>query len=160
MDSRTATTSLQAIGITCALLHSGISAGSSLLTLPILQRLPAGTALDIWTEFFDRGLAVVVPLAIASTVASATAAYLTPPKRNTLAAAGGLVISTLIWTALVMAPGIQRMILLNDSAAELEKAAAGEVLALLKAWSWQNMVRFALSGAGGVVGLWALVQSE
>lgn len=157
MDSTT-TTSLQAIGITSALLLSGIYGGSSLLTMPILHRLPPATGLDIFAEFFHRGLITVVPLAMGSTLASATAAYLAPSKRKALTTAGVLVIGTLIWTRAVMTGGIERMLLLNDSAVELERAGSGEVLALLKTWTWQNMVRSVLAGTGGVVGLYALAQ--
>ena len=157
MDSTT-TTSLQALGITSSLLLSGIYAGSSLLNMPILYRLPSETGLDIWSEFFYRGFATVVPLAVSGTFGLATAAYLMPSKRKTLATGSVLVISTLAWTSLLMKGGIDRLLLLNESGAELQMAKSGEVLALLKTWTWQNMVRSVLAGLGGVVGIYGLVQ--
>lgn len=126
--------------------------------MPILYRLPPATGLDIWAEFFNRGFVTVVPLVVASTFAFATAAYLVPAKRKRLAAASVLVIGTLVWTRAFMMGGIDRMLLLNDSHAELEMARSGEVLSLLKTWSWQNMVRSVMAGVGGMVGIYGLVQ--
>lgn len=125
--------------------------------MPILYRLPPATSLDIWAEFFNRGFAAVVPLAAAGTFAFGTAAYLVPSKRKTLMLASVLTIGTLAWTRLFMMAGIERLLLLNDSAAELQKAASGEVLALMKTWTWQNGVRSVLAGLGGITGLYALV---
>lgn len=157
MDSTT-TTSLHAVGISAAFLLSGISAGSSLLTLPILYRLPLATSLDIFAEFFWRGLYVVGPLSTASSLALGTVAYLVPSKRRILAVASLLPIGTLLWTRVVMFGGIERMLFLNDNAVELGKASGSEVLALLQAWTWQNAVRAVMSGVGGALGLYTLVQ--
>lgn len=157
MDSTT-TTSLHTVGIGAAFLLSGISAGSSLLTLPILYRLPSATSLDIFAEFFFRGLYVVAPLSTVSSLSLGTVAYLVPSKRRILIAACVLPVGTLVWTRLVMMGGIERMLFLNENAVELGKASGSEVLALLKAWTWQNAVRAVMSGVGGSLGLYALVQ--
>jgi hypothetical protein len=154
----TTTASLQAVGITSSLLLSGIYAGSSLLTMPILYRLPSATALDFWAEFFNRGFVTVVPLAVAGTVTFATTAYLEPEKRRESIAASVFVISTLAWTQLTMMGGIDRLLQLNNSSAELTKAGSGEVLALLQTWTWKNTVRSVLAGLGGIAGIYGLTQ--
>jgi hypothetical protein len=157
MDSTT-TTSLHALGVTASLILSGIATGSSLLTLPILYRLPSATAVDIWSEFFNRGFAIIVPLNIAGTAGLATAAYLDESKRKALATAAVLVVGTLAWTSIVMAGGINRLLLLNGNAAELQRAGSSEVVDLLKAWSWQNGVRAVMYTAGGLLGLYELIK--
>ena len=72
--------------------------------------------------------------------------------------AGAATFATLPWTILVMMGGIQRLLNLNESEVEREKAGKDEVVRLLKQWRWMNNVRSALALVGGLVGLWSLVR--
>lgn len=149
---------LQALGLTSSIFLSGIYFSSSHLTLPILYRFPSSTSTSIFTEFYHRGLTTVVPLALASTLSSATAAYLVPAQRTNHVIAGAATFATLPWTAVVMMSTIQRLIELNESEVEREKSGTEEVMRLLKRWKAMNMVRSAMAMVGGLVGLMALIK--
>ena len=52
---------------------------------------------------------------------------------------------------------------LNDIAAskiEQEKASQEEVVALLRRWTWMNLVRGLMATAGGLTGVWAIVEGQ
>ena len=151
------TTSLHAAGVTSALLLSGVYFGSSQITVPALYRLPSRTSTSVFTEFYYRGLVVVVPLALVSTVSSALVAYRAPFQRSVMISAGSLVIGTLVWTRAVMMGTIQRLLDAGAGTTPGGKMGDAEVVRLLKQWKWMNFVRSGLSMAGGVLGMWALL---
>lgn len=154
----TTTTSLQAVGITSALILSGVYFGSSQLTVPILYRLEPATAATIFSEFFYRGYATVVPFAAVSAVSFLTASYYEPEKRQRLIGATVAVLSALIWTRLAMTTTIDTLLEADKNAAVLQNLGGDEVIRLLKQWHWMNFVRAGLTVTGGALGLWTLVQ--
>lgn len=149
---------LQILGLTSSIFLSGVCFSSSQLTLPILYRLPTATSTTIFTEFYHRGTATVLPFVVASTLSSATVAYLVPAQRSAHILAGAATFATLPWTIVVMMRGIQRLLKLDESEVDREKAGKEEVVRLLKQWRWMNNVRSVLALVGGVVGVWGLIQ--
>jgi hypothetical protein len=158
MDNLTTTTSLQALGITSSLILGGVYFGSSQLTAPILFRLEPVVAVSIFSEFYYRGAATVVPLALVASTSYGAAAYYEPTKRRRLILGIVAVLSALAWTRLVMAKHIDRLLEAEKSAAVLQKMGGEQVVYCLRQWHWQNFVRAATSLAGGVLGLWTLIQ--
>ena len=79
------------------------------------------------------------------------------------AVAGLSTIATLPWTGVVMMTTNKELMRIDGlSGAEQEKYEEGregreEVVRLLKAWKWMNMVRAGLTGAGGLMAGWALL---
>ena len=150
--------SLQVVGLTSSLFLSGIYFASSHLTLPILYRLPTSTGTSVFVELYNRAVPVVVPLAVVSSLSSATVAYLDPAQRTSWAVAGALTLATMPWTIVVMMSTNKRLMELDESEVEREKAGSQEVVRLLKQWTWMNMTRSVMAMAGGLLGFWALSQ--
>ncbi|KAF2717445.1 hypothetical protein K431DRAFT_189516, partial [Polychaeton citri CBS 116435] len=145
----------QLVGLTSSLFISGINFSAGHLTLPILYRLPGGTASDIFQELYFRGAWTVAPLAILSTLSSGTAAYLAGPGNTRLlwAAVGGATISTQIWTAFFMMPTNNELIRISqvpEGEKREEEAKKAGVNKLLRKWVWMNHVRAALAATGGL----------
>lgn len=46
------------------------------------------------------------------------------------------------------------------SKVEQEKASQEEVVALLRRWAWMNVVRGLMAMAGGLTGVWAMVEGQ
>ena len=103
MDTIAVIRTSQVLGLTSAILLSGINIGSSLLTIPMLYTRPLSITAPIFSEFYHSGLVTVVPLCIFSASCSALVAYLFPAQRTLWAIAGGVTISQLPWTGLIMA---------------------------------------------------------
>lgn len=150
-------TSTALVGITSAMVLSGINIGTSLLFMPHLTALPIDTSAKIFDKLFHDGAKAVVPLAAASILSFTYLAYDTVPKRSEFAGAAGLVVATLLWTRVVVMPVNDRLIAIARGNAEARigggsRVAGGgrsEVEALLGSWKWMNYVRgFAALGAG------------
>ncbi|KAK0287259.1 hypothetical protein LTR35_002753 [Friedmanniomyces endolithicus] len=153
------------IFISSAFILSGYMLSPSQNTLPLLYPQPASVSTALFRGVFNRGAALVIPVTALSVAASAYLAYASPAgsmERTLYAASGAVTFAMLPMTQVVMMPGIHRLMdLSNGEASAQEKAAAsGEVLKLLKAWAVQNWVRVAMSGAGGLVGLYAMLLKE
>ncbi|KAL8663593.1 MAG: hypothetical protein Q9202_003781 [Teloschistes flavicans] len=146
------------LGLTTSLMLAGINIGSSALTIPILHTRPASVTTPIFHEFYLRGAALNVPLAILSAACSATVAYVLPAQRQLWVTAAVATISQLPWTLLVMMGTNQRLIAIAQSHVEQEKVGKDEVEGLLKRWGWMNYVRGGLALVGGGVGVWALLE--
>ena len=98
---------------------------------------------------------MVVPGAILSAAATAYLAYRYPAQRTPLGVAAAVTLSWLPFTLVVMSGGINRLLEIGGNAVEMEKAErSGEVLKLLKAWTFQNAVRGSLAFIGGSIALW------
>lgn len=161
---RTTTTLL---GITSTLVLAGINIGTSLLFVPHLYTLPIETSTRIFDSLYHDGAKAVVPLA-ATSILSYTylAAYhATAEQRTELAVAAGLVVSTLVWTQLVVMPVNNRLVSIarkggSGKVGGGEKAGGGgtsEVEGLLASWRWMNYVRGFVALAAGLVALNAVV---
>lgn len=55
---------------------------------------------------------------------------------------------------------ISRLNAIAASEVEQEKASQEEVVALLRQWAWMNIVRGLLATAGGLAGVWALIEGQ
>lgn len=150
----------QALGLTSAILLSGINLGSSLLTIPLLSTRPPSISTPFFHEFYLRGAATLVPLGIFSAACSALVAYLLPAQRRiwTLAAVGAAAQTP--WTLLVMMGTNRKLIEIAESAVQREKVGRGEVAGLLARWAWMNAVRGLLALGGGLAGLWAVMEGQ
>lgn len=148
----------QVLGLTSAILLSGINLGSSLLAIPILQTRPASFSTPFFHEFYLRGAYTLVPLGIFSASCSALVAYLLPAQRTIWAIAAAGAAAQTPWTLLVMMGTNQRLIDIAESAVEMEKVGQGEVVALLGRWAWMNVVRGLFALGGGLAGLWGVME--
>jgi hypothetical protein len=153
MDSSTILRSTSLVGFSSSLFLSGIYFSSSHLTLPLLYHLPTDISTSAFTTLYYSGANTVVPLAIFSSLCSGVAAYLDPPKRVGYAIAAVSTIASLPWTLVVIAKTNETLIAMSKDAHVREKAKAGEVEALLRRWTWMNMVRAGMAAVGGIVGL-------
>jgi hypothetical protein len=158
MSAPTSIQAVQAIGITSAIFVSGFSFGTSYLALPPLYSQAASISTPVFSHVYHAGALVAAPCAIISTVASGYIAYALPQSRllSTIAAISAL--APLLWTRTVMIGGIERLNSIAVDAREQEKVSVEKVEGLLRAWTWQNYVRSALSLTAGVVGFVALFQ--
>lgn len=150
----------QVLGLTSSIFLSGINIGASHLTLPILYTRPTSTSTPIFNELYTRGAATLVPLSIFSASCSALVAYLLPSQRNLWAIAAVATIAQLPWTILGMMKTNNRLNAIAASKNEQEKASEEEVVALLRQWTWMNIVRGLLALVGGLTGLWAVMEQQ
>jgi hypothetical protein len=126
--------------------------------MPLLLPLPPSTSTPIFAGLYRRGLATVVPLAIFSTLASFTSAYLTPEARNGLIACGILTISNMAWTGIMMTETNARLCEIGEGNEKVrfkadESPLKEEMETLLKKWGRMNLVRSGICGVGAVIGL-------
>jgi hypothetical protein len=150
----------QVLGLTTSILLSGVNIGTSFLVLPILYTRPTSITTPIFSELYTKGAITLVPLGIFSASCSALIAYLDPSQRNLWAFAAVATASQTPWTVLVMMKTNNRLNAIAASEKEQEKASDQEVVALLKQWTWMNFVRGGLALAGGLAGVWALVERQ
>lgn len=148
------------LGITTALFFSGTHFSASQLTLPTLYKLPSATSTSIFSEFYYRGIPVVVPLALSSSLSFATAAILASSSDQKIGygIAAAATIAPLAWTQAVIRGVNLQLIAMAEDARLREKKGEGEVKDLLKKWKWMNNVRAGLALVGGVVGLSTFVR--
>ena len=59
-----------------------------------------------------------------------------------------------------MMPTNKRLNAIGASTVEQEKASDQEVVGLLEKWYWMNFVRGSLALAGGLIGVWALIEGQ
>jgi hypothetical protein len=153
--------SFQVLSLTTSLVLSGANFGASTLTLPILYSRPPSVSTPIFEELYTRGGVALVPLGIFSASCSAIVAYSIPTQRTLWGAAALATIGQLPWTVLIMMPGIKKLNAVAESSKEAqEKADKEEVTGLLKEWAWMNIVRGGFAFVGGLVGIWALIDSK
>ncbi|KAK0264979.1 hypothetical protein LTS09_001388 [Friedmanniomyces endolithicus] len=153
------------VSISSAFILSGYMLSPSQNTLPLLYPQPASVSTVLFRGVFNRGAALVIPVTGLSVAASAYLAYTAPTgstERTLWAVSGAVTFAMLPMTQVVMMPGIHRLMDLSsgEASAQQKAAASGELLKLLKAWAAQNWVRVAMSGAGGLLGLYAMHLKE
>ena len=150
----------QLLGPASSIVLAGINYGSSHLVIPMLYTRSTSVTTPIFLEFYHRGLVTVVPLSIFATTCSGLVAYLHPPQRTLFGLAAGLTICQVPWTQFVMMPTNKRLNAIGASTVEQEKASDQEVVGLLEKWYWMNFVRGSLALAGGLIGVWALIEGQ
>jgi hypothetical protein len=156
MGSPQAFLAAKAVAIPLSLIASGYGICASHNIVPRLYPEPVSVATPIFAHVFFTGGSFVVPTALTSVLASAYLAYSLPRQRRLWTIAAGSTLLTLVWTRIVMIPGINRLIAISlDAALQAKSEASGEHLPLLKAWVVQNYVRSAMFFVGGFAGLWA-----
>lgn len=149
------------LAIPTAFLLSGYGIGFSQNSVPLLYNQPASVSAPILEGIFFQGGKFVVPGAILASTSFGYLAYRAPTtfKRNLYAIAALIMFAPPPWTALVMKPGINRMIEIGRSAVECQKAdASGEAVKLLQGWVWQNEVRVLFALVSGALGWYAHLQ--
>ncbi|PSK54034.1 hypothetical protein C1H76_3231 [Elsinoe australis] len=154
----TTTTSLQALGLSAAFILSGFSAGISWTTLPATYRISPSAALPIFKDVFYEGGAFVVPFGVLNLLITGAAAYRNAEQRIPLSIAAALLVAPIVFTRIVMFPGIQKLLAFEQSSPETQTANAGEIIKLLKAWSAQNYARAGMFFVAGSIGLYLLLE--
>jgi uncharacterized membrane protein len=158
MDTPTTIKSLQAVGLTSSLLLGGVYFGSSQITIPTLYHLPIAHSTSVFTAFYYRGIPPVVAFSLSSAVCFGTLAYMVPAQRVRWTSAAVLALAPLVWTRTVMANTVDTLLRYNANQIEREKAGVDGLLALLKAWQWQNFVRSGMAIAAGLLGIQAFLE--
>ncbi|PNS21385.1 hypothetical protein CAC42_1164 [Sphaceloma murrayae] len=154
----TTTTTLQALGLSAAFITSGFSFGVSWMVLPSTYNINPSVALPVFKNVFFKGGAFVVPMGFMTALTTGTAAYRNPEHRALLSLATVLSLGPLIFTRLVMMPGINRLLAFEQSAAQNQGIDARQVTQLLQAWNAQNLVRAGLSFTAGALGVYLLLR--
>lgn len=164
------------LGITSTLVLSGIHIATSLLFVPRMSTLPLATSTALFDRLYHDGVQVVLPLA---GLAIASFGYLaaTPPYHSArpasssssststsvvlhvppLAVAAGLVVSTLVWTRVVVMPVNDQLLGMARDARRREDAGPAVVETLLRKWRWMNYVRGFVALGAGVLALTTMV---
>ena len=131
---------------------------TSSLVIPALFGLPINESTRIFADLYHNGKGVQIPLTVGSSFAYALAAYLTPEKRTELGVAGLLCIGTMAFTAAFMFGGIDELLNIRGmDGSQIQRVQKSTVNGLLESWRQQNFVRAALSFAGGMLGLYAVI---
>ena len=150
----------QVFSMTTSIFLSGINIGASILTLPILYTRPTSVSTPFFNEYYNRGAVTLVPLGLFSASCSALVAYLLPSQRTLWAVAGLATFAQVPWTAVVMMKTVKRLNAIAASKVEQEKADKQEVVALLRQWTWMNVIRGGLAALGGLTGVWAIIEGQ
>lgn len=160
MDSPSALRTTQALGLTTALISSGVSFCAAGICIPAILPLPISESTRILSVLYYTGGKVVVPLTVTSAVFNATAAYVSPGAWKEHAMAAALAISIPIYTAVWMQPGITRLLKVSQmDVAAVQSVKREEVLKLLEAWASQTYVRGVLALGAGLLGVWVLARN-
>ncbi|KAF2208750.1 hypothetical protein CERZMDRAFT_101193 [Cercospora zeae-maydis SCOH1-5] len=159
---QTSVTAAKLVAIPTAFILSGYNLAFSQNGLPNLLSQPLSISTPVFANIYSSGLKLVTPGAIGSVSAFVYLAYIhnkqKPMQRNLYLAGAGLVLGVGLYTALIMKPGIGRLIEISKSRAlQAEAEQNGEGARLLQQWVVQNWFRASLSFMGGVAGLWAAV---
>lgn len=147
------------LGISSSLLVSGIHLGA-IHTVPLLYALPVDTSAQLFSKVHHASTKVGAPLAAFSATALAVSAYLYAGGEDyfniALAHAVGLILSSLLWTRLVM-KGVTRALLDASSPVKLvNEMDQVQVKRLLRRWKWMNLFKAGLTFGGGLIGIIAL----
>lgn len=131
------------IAVPLPFLLSGYSFAFSHTALLGTVDMPVEVSTAVLKTAFRTGAQIVPAGAIISSAASAYLAYAFPgPQRSLWALAAAASVSPLVFTRLIMYPGIQRAVAIsNDKALQTKAAASEEHKPLLNGWIMQNYVR-------------------
>ena len=127
--------------------------------MPAILHSPPKLLAKQWLELYDRGIVVVVPLAIASTTAYGYLAYVASSKVGLTSSTTGqlytaaaiLAISNVIFTSIAIMPTNKAISAIAKSTSDqgLEKT-----VSLVKKWDGLNMTRGYFVLAAAVLGTW------
>lgn len=148
----------QAIGIAVPLLSSGIFFASSFLVIHPLFPLSVPEGTRIFADIFHTGSSIQAPLVSTGILFNAAAAYFIPEARAEHAAASLLVASTAALTAIVMLPGINKLVEASEQGEKVSMTRE-TMIGLLSAWKTSNYVRAGLALTAGALGLFAVTKS-
>lgn len=157
MNSQDLTGTTQAIGIAVPLVSSGIFFASSFLAIHPLFPLSVPEATRIFADIFHTGSKIQAPLVTTGILFNAAAAYLIPEARKEHGAASLLVAGTAALTAIVMLPGINKLVEASEQGGSV-KMSRDTMLGLLGAWKGQNYIRAGMAFTAGALGLFAVAK--
>ncbi|KAG8942821.1 hypothetical protein FRC00_011605 [Tulasnella sp. 408] len=160
------------LGVLGAGFSAGYSFASSHGSVKSILKTPTLTASQIamnWDQVFTRGVKLVPPIAVASSLAFLSAAYRFKGPLTTTAfgispklqldIAAGLLLFALPWTFFRMRPGLERLQAYSASArkgAQIDGPEAEGIKADVEDWYWTNNVRAFAFGGACVLGLMVL----
>ncbi|KAK0342781.1 hypothetical protein LTR02_006179 [Friedmanniomyces endolithicus] len=158
MDAATLLRTAKLIAVPLPFFLGGYSFAFSQNAVPGVLDFPANFSTPVFKHVFQAGGLVVAPGGILSAAASGYLAYALPRQRSLWGMAAVVSVLPLVWTGLVMSPGINRLIAISGDTRMQEKATANlEHRQLLSTWIMQNYVRAASYFVAGVVALRATV---
>lgn len=145
------------LGISSALIVSGIHFSSSFLTLPVISSFPADTSTEVFAKFYRRSAKIAAPLTAFSTTMFGLSAYFFVGAGHgfniALGHAAGLTFVAFLWTRLVMMR-VTRVLLDNSHGVKLaDPVDQAELRRLLRRWKWMNVSRGCFISGGGLIGL-------
>lgn len=157
MNSLDLVSTTQAAGITSAFISSGVFLASSVLAIHPLFPLSIADATRIFAEIFHTGSKLQAPLVSTGILLNAASAYLVPEARIEFGLASLGIASTAALTKFVMLPGINTLVDISESGNQA-KVSKEAVVELLKAWRFQNYIRFGIAFTAGTMGLFAVMK--
>ena len=149
-------TSIFALGLVSQSVFFGGNVAISGMFIPVLRnsQLAPSSQIKIWEKLFLSGAQWMVPAAVASAACYLYEAYYAVDDytRRTMLVSGGLSISVLLFTRIVMFPGIRNLRgLVQLSDAELISKNFGSGI---DNWNKLSIVRALISSAGFANALW------
>ncbi|KIV97331.1 hypothetical protein PV10_01093 [Exophiala mesophila] len=161
MDNPTIIRTTQALGLTTALVSSGISFCAAGLCFPPILPLPISESSRILASLFYSGGKLVVPLTITSAVCNGVAGYLVPQAWREYTVAAILALSIPIYTRVWMMPGINKLLRVSQmDGSAIQGVRREHVLQLLQEWASQTYIRGALALGAGLLGVWVLARTQ
>jgi hypothetical protein len=150
---------IQTVGITSASLVAGSNFATSLYAIPAILHAPPKLLAKQWLELFNRGIMVVVPLAIASTgsfaylafKASNPVGFTSSTTAQLYATAAALTIGNLVFTRIAIMPTNNALTQIAQSSGE---AGLEKTVELVRKWDGLNMARGYFVLASTVLGIW------
>ena len=144
------------LSISLSIFLSGYCFMASQNALPALYGHPPHTNTALFVRIFRSGGPIAVVLALLSSISSFLLASIVTEKRELWIVVGAIPPCLGLWTAVVMMPGIRKLIAISDDKAMQDICEeTGEHVKLLRNWIWQNYVRSVVVLGAGLVGLWA-----
>lgn len=145
------------LGISSSLLVSGIHFSASLLTVPLLYRLPADTSTRVFSQFYRGSVKVAAPLTAFATTMFGLSAYFFTGRGHglniALGHAAGLAFAIFFWTRLVMMRTTRALLENSEGVKLTDGMDQDDVERLLRRYKWMNILRGCFVFGGGLVGL-------
>lgn len=161
MDNPIIIRTAQALGLTTALISSGVSFCAAGLCIPPILPLPISESTRILASLYYDGAKLVVPLTITSAVCNGVAAYLLPQAWREYTVAAMLALSIPIYTRVWMMPGIDQLLRVSQmDGSAIQGVRREHVLRLLQQWASQTYIRGALALGAGLLGVWVLARTQ
>lgn len=126
--------------------------------VPILYSQPNSVSTKVFAQVYYNGLNILAPVNVLGAAAFAYLAYRArDSSQRDFYTSGAVLMGAIgVWTAIVMKPGINRLIEISKDVSLQQKAGVSEeVSKLLKGWVIQNYVRGSFGLTAGLAGLYA-----